>query len=93
MQFFEHQCPSCRCPNTTGPTAWAQANLIPTGNPSDQVKIHEIYWAYRAWSTTNLPNAAVIPTQNRFTRWLSTAGHRVELISGVNRLIGYRLAS
>ncbi len=93
MQFLEHECPSCRCPNTSGPVAWAQANLIHTGDPADQIKVHEIYWKYRLWSAENHPQLAVIPTQNKFTRWLGSQGHRLELLSGVNRLVGYRLAS
>lgn len=31
-------------------------------------------------------------TQNKLTRWLRSQGHRIELASRGNHLIGYRLA-
>lgn len=92
MTAKAHECPTCRCTNYTDAQAWADKHLIHTGDTQDTVLTQAAFTSYLRWFRQT-EQARAFYTQNKLTRWLRESGCRVELISGHNRLIGYRLAS
>lgn len=91
MRSKPHECPTCRCVDHTDAKTWADRHLIPTGNTRDRVSATEAFDSYLRWFRET-EDARAFYTQNRLTRWLRESGHRIDLISGHNQIIGYRLA-
>lgn len=86
-----HECPSCRCTHLTSARAWADQHLIHTSDTRDTVSVTEAFVSYLRWFREQ-EETQFFYTQNKLTRWLRSQGHRIELISRGNHLIGYRLA-
>lgn len=75
MEYYEHNCPNCRCLNPAGPAEWMAAVLTNTPDPQGiDITTGQLYNSYLNWLDRNpRPNVPVM-SQNQLTRWLRKQG-------------------